>query len=133
MLTEMTSRDPVPGPAETLQAMVGALCERRQGDYDLTKISMTAWAEALRRPAMRDFAYHFYAKVTGVFTALAQRWKSAAMLPADADAAAVASLFVSLMPGLIVLSHLYELPNANTLATGIRDVASALAPPTAQG
>jgi AcrR family transcriptional regulator len=129
MLTEMTSRDPVPGPTETLQAMLGTLRDRQQGDYDLTKISMTAWAEALRRPAMRDFAYHFYAKVTGVFTSLAQRWKSAGMLPADADPAAVASLFVSLMPGLIVLTHLYELPNANTLATGIRDVACAFSPP----
>jgi AcrR family transcriptional regulator len=129
MLTEMTSRDPVPGPPETLQAMLGTVRDRQQGDYDLTKISMTAWAEALRRPAMRDFAYHFYAKVTGVFTSLAQRWKSAGMLPADADPAAVASLFVSLMPGLIVLTHLYELPNANVLATGIRDVACAFSPP----
>jgi AcrR family transcriptional regulator len=129
MLTEMTSRDPVPGPPETLQAMLGTVRDRQQGDYDLTKISMTAWAEALRRPAMRDFAYHFYAKVTGVFTSLAQRWKSAGMLPADADPAAVASLFVSLMPGLIVLTHLYELPNANTLAAGIRDVACAFSPP----
>jgi AcrR family transcriptional regulator len=133
MLTEMTSRDPVPGPADTLQAMLGTLRDRQQGDYDLTKIAMTAWAEALRRPAMRDFAYHFYAKVTGVFTALAQRWKSAGMLPADADAAAVASLFVSLMPGLIVLSHLYEPPSVNALTAGIRDVGSALSPPTAQG
>jgi AcrR family transcriptional regulator len=133
MLTEMTSRDPVPGPADTLQAMVGALRDRQHGDYDLTKIAMTAWAEALRRPAMRDFAYHFYAKVTGVFTALAQRWKSAGMLPADADAEAVASVFVSLMPGLIVLSHLYEPPSVNALTTGIRDVGSALSPPTAQG
>jgi AcrR family transcriptional regulator len=129
MLTEMTSRDPVPGPPETLQAMLGTVRDRQQGDYDLTKISMTAWAEALRRPAMRDFAYHFYAKVTGVFTSLAQRWKSAGMLPADADPAAVASLFVSLMPGLIVLTHLYEPPNANVLATGIRDVACAFSPP----
>jgi AcrR family transcriptional regulator len=133
MLTEMTSRDPVPGPADTLRAMLGTVRDRQQGDYDLTKIAMTAWAEALRRPAMRDFAYHFYAKVTGVLTALAQRWKSAGMLPADADAAAVASLFVSLMPGLIVLSHLYEPPSVNALTTGIRDVASALSPPTAQG
>jgi AcrR family transcriptional regulator len=129
MLTEMTGHDPVPGPTETLEALLGAIRERRQADYDLTKISMTAWAEALRRPAMRDFAYHFYAKVTGVFTALAQRWKSAGMLPADADAAAVASLFVALMPGLIVLSHLYEPPSVNTLATGVLDVAAALSPP----
>ena len=125
LLTELTSHDPVPSPAETLATMLEALREREQGDYDLTKISMTAWAEALRRPAMRDFAFHFYAKVTGAFTALAQRWKSAGLLPKDTDPAAVASLFVTLMPGLVVMSHLYEFPTADTLTTGIVDFALA--------
>jgi AcrR family transcriptional regulator len=125
LLTELTSHDPVPSPAETLAAMLEALRDREQGDYDLTKISMTAWAEALRRPAMRDFAFHFYAKVTGAFTALAQRWKSAGLLPKDTDPASLASLFVTLMPGLIVMSHLYESPTADTLTAGIVDFALA--------
>jgi AcrR family transcriptional regulator len=124
LLTELTSHDPVPSPAETLAAMLNTLRERQQGDYDLTKISMTAWAEALRRPAMHDFAYHFYAKVTGAFTALAQRWKSAGLLPQDADPTALASFFVTLMPGLIVMSHLYELPTVDTLTAGIVAFAS---------
>jgi AcrR family transcriptional regulator len=126
LLTELTSHDPVPSPAETLAAMLNTLRERQQGDYDLTKISMTAWAEALRRPAMHDFAYHFYAKVTGAFTALAQRWKSAGLLPQDADPAALASFFVTLMPGLIVMSHLYELPTVDTLTAGIVAFASTM-------
>jgi AcrR family transcriptional regulator len=127
LLTELTSHDPVPSPAETLAAMLNTLRERQQGDYDLTKISMTAWAEALRRPAMHDFAYHFYAKVTGAFTALAQRWKSAGLLPQDADPAALASFFVTLMPGLIVMSHLYELPTVDSLTAGIVAFASTMA------
>jgi AcrR family transcriptional regulator len=126
LLTELTSHDPVPSPAETLAAMLNTLRERQHGDYDLTKISMTAWAEALRRPAMHDFAYHFYAKVTGAFTALAQRWKSAGLLPQDADPAALASFFVTLMPGLIVMSHLYELPTVDTLTAGIVAFASTM-------
>ena len=125
VLTELTSHDPVPSPAETLAAMLEALRQRQEGDYDLTKISMTAWAEALRRPAMRDFAFHFYAKVTGAFTALAQRWKAAGLLPKDTDPASLASLFVTLMPGLIVMSHLYELPTAGILTAGMVDFASA--------
>jgi AcrR family transcriptional regulator len=125
LLTELTSHDPVPGPAETLAAMLEALRERQRGDYDLTKIAMTAWAEALRRPAMHDFAYHFYAKVTGAFTALAQRWKSAGLLPSDADPVALAGLFVTLMPGLIVMSHLYEPPTVDTLTAGIVNFALA--------
>jgi AcrR family transcriptional regulator len=126
LLTELTSRDPVPSPVDTLAAMLKALRERQHSDYDLTKISMTAWAEALRRPTMRDFAFHFYAKVTGALTALAQRWKSAGLLPVDADPTAVAALFVTLMPGFIVMSHLYELPSLSVLSAGIVDFASAV-------
>ena len=125
LLTELTSHDPVPSPVATLAAMLEALRQRQQQDYDLTKISITAWAEALRRPAMHDFSFHFYAKVTGALTALAQRWKSAGFLHADTDPAAIAALFVTLMPGFIVMSHLYELPDLNTLSAGIADFASA--------
>jgi AcrR family transcriptional regulator len=125
LLTELTSHDPVPSPAETLAAMLEALRQRQQADYDLTKIAMTAWAEALRRPEMHRLAYHFYAKVTGALTALAQRWKGAGYLPKDADPAAIAALFVTLMPGFIVMSHLYELPGLSALSAGIADFASA--------
>jgi AcrR family transcriptional regulator len=125
LLTELTSHDPVPSPAETLEALLETLRERQQADYDLTKIAMIAWAEALRRPAMHDFAYHFYAKVTGAFTALAQRWKSAGLLSKDTDPAALASFFVTLMPGLIVMSRLYQPPSARTLTAGILDFAAA--------
>jgi AcrR family transcriptional regulator len=129
LLTELTSRDPVPSPVETLAAMLEAPRQRQQEDYDLTKISITAWAEALRRPVMRNFAFHFYAKVTGAFTTLAQRWKGAGFVPADADPAAIASLFVTLMPGFLVMRHLYELPSLNTLSAGIADFAFALSAP----
>jgi AcrR family transcriptional regulator len=125
MLTELTSRDPVPSPHEALAAMLEASSRSTAADYDLTKIAMTAWAEALRRPAMHEFAHHFYAKVTGAFTVLAQRWNSAGLLPAQTDPAAIASLFVTLMPGLIVMNHLYERPDADILTAGIAGFAAA--------
>jgi AcrR family transcriptional regulator len=131
MITELTSRDPAPSPAETLAAMLQAQSRAGGAEYDLTKIAMTAWAEALRRPAMHDFAQHFYAKVTGAFTVLAQRWKSAGSLPHGTDPAAMASLFVTLMPGLIVMNHLYERPDAGKLTAGIAGYAAASQPAAA--
>lgn len=128
LLTEMTGHDPAPSPAEMLAAMLQALRERQDGDYDLTKIAMIAWAEALRRPSMHDFGYHFYARVSGAFTALAQRWKTSGLLPGDADPVAVAGLFVTLMPGLIVMSHLYQPATVDGLTAGILGVASAMPP-----
>jgi hypothetical protein len=47
------------------------------------------------------------------------------LLAEDTDPAAVASLFVTLMPGLIVMSHLYELPTESVLTAGVLDFAAA--------
>ena len=124
-LAELPDQDPVPGPDETLATLMDNLRSRRGGEYDLSKISMAAWAEALRRPAMHEFAHHFYAKMNGVFTTLTQRWISEGSLPKGTDPNALPSLFVTLMPGMIVMSHLYELPAVESLARGIADFASA--------
>ena len=40
------------------------------------------------------------------------------------DPHALTSLFVTLMPGMIVMSDLYELPTAESLAQGMGDFAS---------
>ena len=123
-LAELLDRDPIPGPIETMATLVDNLRSKRGGEYDLTKISMAAWAEALRRPAMHDFAHHFYAKMTTVFTALTERWIGEGSLPEGTDVTALPSLFVTLMPGMMVMSHLYELPDSQSLARGIADFAT---------
>src|ERR1700760_3195800 len=51
VLVALLDQRPVAGPRSTLAALVGAL--QRQIDqpgYDLTKISVNAWGEALRNP-----------------------------------------------------------------------------------
>jgi AcrR family transcriptional regulator len=125
-LSELLNEESVPGPAETLAILVDSLRSRRGAEYDPTKISMAAWVEALRRPTMHDVVHQFYAKLTGLFTALTQRWVSAGFLPQGSDATALPNLFVTLMPGMIVMSHLYELPAAESLARGMTEFASSL-------
>lgn len=124
-LAGLLDREPVPGPTETIATLLDSLRGKRGDEYDLTKISMAAWAEALRRPDMHTLAHRFYAKMNAVFMALTRRWISEGSLPEDTDIAALPSLFVTLMPGMMVMSHLYELPSAESLATGIVDFASA--------
>lgn len=121
----LLDRSPAPSPTETLETLVDNLRSRRGGEYDLTRISMAAWTEALRRPAMKDSVHQFYARMTGVFEALTQRWIDEGSWPAGSDTNALPSLLVTLMPGMIVMSHLYELPSADVLATGIADFARA--------
>ena len=124
-LAELLDQDPIPGPVETLATLMDNLRSRQDGEYDLTKISMAAWAEALRRPAMHEFAHHFYAEMNTIFTALTVRWISAGSLPEGTDPHALPSLFVTLMPGMVVMSHLYELPTSELLVRAIADFASA--------
>jgi hypothetical protein len=78
--------------------------------------------------SMDDVVHQFYAELTGLFTTLTQRWISAGYLPEGSDLTALPSLFVTLMPGMIVMSHHYELPAAETLLLGMTDLASATEP-----
>jgi AcrR family transcriptional regulator len=125
-LAELLDQELVPGPAETLVALVNNLRSRRSEEDDPTKVSMAAWVEALRRPAMHDVVHQFYAELTGLFTTLTQRWISAGYLPEGSDPTALPSLFVTLMPGMIVMSHHYELPAAESLLRGMTEFASAM-------
>jgi hypothetical protein len=76
---------------------------------------------------LKAFGDHqFYANATGLFTELTQRWIREGTLAEGSDPHALPSLFVTLMPGMIVMSHLYELPAAESLAQGMVDLASAM-------
>jgi len=126
VLGELTQRTPVPGPRATLGALVDGL-QRQQGapGYDLTKIAISAWGEALRRPQMHAQAYRFYSETHSALMELAQRWRKERIIAASADPATVADLLVTIMPGMLVMNHLYELADADSLADGMELFATA--------
>ena len=125
-LAALLEQESIPGPGETLTTLLDNLRSRQGGEYDLTKIAMATWVEALRRPEMHDVVHQFYANITGLFTELTQRWIRDGTLAEDTDPHALPSLFVTLMPGMIVMSHLYELPTAELLAQGMGDFPSVM-------
>ena len=67
--------------------------------YDLSKIAVNAWAEALRNPDVHRQAYRFYNETHKTLAKFAKLWQSEGLVGADADAAAIADLFIALMPG----------------------------------
>ena len=70
VLDDLKRREPLPGPRETLTAITKAL--KRQMDqpgYDLSKITVNAWAEALRQP-QQEIAR----RLTGLGSALGSPW-----------------------------------------------------------
>jgi AcrR family transcriptional regulator len=122
----MLDTEPTPAPADVLAGLLGELANRTAGlDYDLSKIAMYSWAEALRRPAVAEQTTAFYRGVHGHLTGLALRWRTAGHLPADADPEAVATVLVSLMPGLVVNQHLVDPVPAGRLISGLAALGTA--------
>jgi AcrR family transcriptional regulator len=113
-------RDPCPSPAETVVLLTGELDSRTaHADYDMTRIALQAWAEALRNPRLLDRARTIYTDALGHIDELARRWRTEGHLPPDADTRAAAATLFSLMHGLIVMHHLVDDVPAETLHTGL--------------
>jgi AcrR family transcriptional regulator len=124
--TRMLDAEPTPTPAETITALVDELANRSTGlDYDLSKIAMHTWAEALRRPEVAERTGAFYRDVRGHLTELALRWRTAGYLRADASPEGVATVLVTLMPGLIVNQHLVDPVPADQLVSGLAALGAA--------
>ena len=120
LFARLLAQQPAPTPAETIAALVGRLTERSaQADYDLSKIAIHAWAESLRRPELAADTRDLYRDVRGLLAELAQRWVVAGQLAPDADPDAVATVLLTLMPGMIVNQHLVDPVSAPQLVAGL--------------
>ena len=120
VLDDLKRRKPPPGPRDTLTAITKAL--KRQMDqpgYDLSKITVNAWAEALRQPRLHERAYRFHRETHKTLIELARLWQSEGLVSADGDATSIADLFITLMPGMLVTRHLYQPTTAARLAEGM--------------
>jgi AcrR family transcriptional regulator len=120
----LSEQDPPPSPKEVLNALVASLDRQTTThDYDLSRITIQAWGEALRRPELRERSVHFYAEVRAHLTTLAKRWQSNGRRLPKARAEAAASALFALMPGLIIGHHLSEPLAAEQLLAGIDAIA----------
>jgi AcrR family transcriptional regulator len=115
--------DPAPGPNELLALLIDGLRRQQSADYDMTKISIVAWGEALRRPELHDRAARFYGEALGLLERLARRWQATGTIGADADPVAVAKLYLTLMPGMMVTRHLSDPASVAELAAGMGAIA----------
>ena len=119
---------PTPTPAQTVETLVAELHSRTSNpEYDLSKLALQTWAEAMRNPSLRDRTQHLYVDTRAHITELATRWQTEGHLPADGDPEATAAAMFTLMHGLIVCHHLVADVPTDQLGRGLTALGSAFA------
>ncbi|MCG3242809.1 TetR/AcrR family transcriptional regulator [Mycobacterium avium] len=125
----LLDRDPCPTPAETLSLVVAELDSRtRNPQYDMTRIALQTWAEAVRDPFLRKRARSLYRETLRHITELADRWRDNGHLPPEANTHAAAATLFSVMHGLIVMHHVVDDVGADALRDGLVLLGAAAAP-----
>jgi AcrR family transcriptional regulator len=123
----LLEQHPVPSPAEVIMAMVGAVRSRASHpDYDLTRIAIQTWGEALRNLSVEEHTRSFYLSVHGQLAELSRRWRAEGRVSPEADDRAIATVLVTLMPGLLIGPHLVADVAADELIDGLSSLGTAL-------
>jgi AcrR family transcriptional regulator len=86
---------------------------------DYTRIAVTAWAEALRDPAVRAIAERVYGTVRRGLVQLVVRWRDAGHLPDDVDVEALARVLLSTLMGFIVQRAVLDDVDLDSYATAL--------------
>jgi len=124
MLAVLQDEEPLPSPEDVLQTFADRLLrDDDPAGYDMTRIIISAWTEALRRPEMLTRTQHAYRDSYATLTVLARRWHAAGLIRDDAKPENVARVLLTLMPGMIATRHLFEMATAQQLAEGITALA----------
>lgn len=119
--------DPGPSPSDILNLLVNDVRSHAENlDYDLSRIAIQSWAEAMRRPSLRESTRQRYLEAREQLTLLAKRWQRDGYLAEDSDPGATATVLFLLLPGLIVSHHLVDSIPFEVLNQGIPDLARAL-------
>jgi AcrR family transcriptional regulator len=118
---------PCPSPVETIALLVAEVESRVSNpDFDLTRLALQTWAEALRDSGLRKRAQALYLEILDRITDLAAQWQADGHLGPDADPRTVAATLFSLMHGLIVMHHLVQDVPAETLLSGLAGLGLAI-------
>lgn len=129
IFVRLLAQDSTPTPAQTMQTLVGELHSRTSNpEYDMSKLALHTWAEAMRSPSLRDRARELYAETRAHITELTTRWQAEGHLSPHDNPEATATAVFTLMHGLIVCHHLVADVPADELGSGLTALGAALVP-----
>ncbi|HEY2057386.1 MAG TPA: TetR/AcrR family transcriptional regulator [Amycolatopsis sp.] len=133
LFDRLRNTEPVPDVATTIAAIVepvdggvgdsGGRTGDNTGKYDLSRVAIQAWSEALRQPQLRERTGDFYREMRSQLTALARRWQHAGLLAPQASPEAVGMALATFMPGMLVARHTADPVRADQVLAGLRGLA----------
>lgn len=128
-LAELMERPHPTAPAEALRHLLNQIMSIAvRDDVDLTRVGVTAWAEALRDPALLAEVSTLYHAVRSDFVTLLAIWRDAGNLPPDTDVELAGQALFGAMPGFLVQRLLLRDVDVDSYVTGFASLVGAPAP-----
>jgi len=121
LFDRLRATEPVPDLVTTIAALsepVGA-----GEEYDLSRVAIQAWSEALRQPRLRERTAEFYLEMRAQLSELARRWQQTGELGPQASPDAVGLLLATLLPGMLVARHTGDRVTGEQVLAGLRGLA----------
>ncbi|MFJ3234203.1 TetR/AcrR family transcriptional regulator [Streptomyces sp. NPDC086787] len=124
---------PPPLPDVLLPRALRQLREARpvllaSGEWLFSRLLVQVWTEVLRNPELAEVLRAGYERVRGAWAMVVEGYKSAGLIPADADADALARVMIALAQGYTVHLAVFEELPPETLEKGLRALMSMRAP-----
>jgi AcrR family transcriptional regulator len=118
LFDRLRATEPVPDIATTIATLAEPV--GTEAEYDLSRVAILAWSEALRQPRLRERTGEFYRETQTQLAGLARRWQHAGLLAAQADPDAVGLALSTLLPGLLLARHAEGRVTAEHIIAGLR-------------
>ena len=123
LFDRLRATEPVPDIATTIAALAEPVGSGEE--YDLSRVAIQAWAEALRQPRLRERVGEFYREMRIQLAELARRWQQVGLLAPQASPEAVGLALATLLPGMLVARHTADPVTADQVLAGLRGLAHA--------
>lgn len=123
-------QEPVPSPRELVRSLVEALHSRAgHPRYDMTRLAVQTWAEAIRDPRLHRRAETLYGESLVSIEAILRAWQVRGHISGEIDVSSAAYVLSSLMHGLIVNHHLVRPIAAEDIIHGLQALGLSLDDP----
>ncbi|MEU8590476.1 TetR/AcrR family transcriptional regulator [Streptomyces sp. NPDC048664] len=133
VLTETYEAAAVESPPPLPDALVSRALERLKeirpgvldkGEWVFSRLLIQVWTEILRNEDLRDVVHTGYERIRGAWQRVVESYKDAGLIPADADADAMARVMIALAQGFAAQSAVVGEVPMESLREGLRALMS---------